>query len=313
VVEVVSTGTVGGVTRRVNVVARSSGGIQPFGDADVIGLDSITLVGNASINANVATNGNISMYNNTQIHCDYAEVGPGYGALEYNNSVFDCPGPVVGSTSLPPVNIGDVGTNNANGRICNLDPVLGRTCAQVWNPATKVLNLRANSSITLGASGGTYNYYFCRLEMDSNSSLYVAAGAQVRIYLGSPDSGTCLNQATPLLLDSNSQIAPTGAGPLDVAILVVGSDTRATTVQFDSNTQLISCAQAFVVYAPRSAINMNSNTTFCGGMAGKSIRIASNGSVNVAGNASEFELPNTVAAVECSATAAVAPNYEAGC
>ena len=319
-VEVVSTGTVNGVTRRVDVVARSSGGIQPFGDADVIGLDSITLVGNAVISANVATNGNISMYNNTQLTCDYAEVGPGYAAVEYNNSQFNCPGPVFGSTFLAPVNIGDVGTNNANGRICNLDPVLGRTCAQVWNPTTKVLNLTANSSITLGASGGTYNYYFCRLEMDSNSSLYVAAGARVRIYLGGPDSGTCLNQTTPLLLDSNSQIAPTGAGALDVAILVVGSDTRATTVQFDSNTQLISCAQTFVVYAPRSAINMNSNTAFCGGMAGKSVQIASNGSVSVAGNASGFELPNTVAAhyvrdefVECTAVAAAAPTYEAGC
>ena len=319
-VEVVSTGTVNGVTRRVKVNASSSGGIQPFGDADVIGLDSITLTGNATINANVATNGNIAMYNNTDLNCDYAEVGPGYGALEYNNSVFNCPGPVFGSTRLAPVNIGDVATNNANHRICNLDPVLGRTCAQVWNPTTKVLNLSSNSSITLGASGGTYNYYFCRLELDSNSSLYVAAGAKVRIYLGSPDSGTCLNQSTPLLLDSHSQIAPTGAGPLDVAILVVGSETRPTTVQFDSNTQLISCAQSFVVYAPRSAIKMNSNTDFCGGMAGKSVHVASESTINVSSSASGFELPNTVAAhyvsddfVECLAQPATAPSYEAGC
>lgn len=320
VIEVVSTGTVSGVTRRVHVFARSSGGIRPFGDASVIGLDSITLDSNAHINANVATNGNITLNSNSGIECDYAEVGVGFGVIVRSNAVFNCPGPFEGSTSLPPVNIGDVATNNANDRICVLDPVLKRSCNQVWNPTTKVLNMSSNSSITLGASGGTYNYFFCRLELDSNSSLYIAGGARVRIYLGSPDFAPCLNQTLPLVLDSNSQIAPTGAGALDVALLVVGSDTRPTSVLFNSNTELISCAQTFVIYAPRSAIEMNSNSEFCGGMAGQSVHLDSNAVINVAGQADDFELPNTVAAhyvrdefVECSAIAATAPSYEAGC
>ena len=318
--EIVSTGTIDGATRRVQVIAHSSGGLQPFGNASVIGLDSLSLNSNAQIDADVATNGNITMNSNAEINCDYAQVGVAGTVVLQSNAEFNCPPPAHGTIALPPVNLGDVATNNSNGRICTLDPIVGQQCNQAWNATTRRLQMNSNSSITLGASGGTYNYFLCQLTLNSNSSLRIAAGAKVRLYFGSPDVAPCTNQSQPLILNSNSQIEPTGAGPLDIALLVVGSDTRATNVTFNSNTQLISCSQSFVLYAPRSAINMNSNSTYCGGMAGKSILMNSNANIQVSPVAQDFELPNTVAGhyvsddfVECQAVAPTAPSFDAGC
>lgn len=318
--DIVSTGTIDGATRRVQVVAHSSGGMQPFANASVIGLDSISLNSNAQIDADVATNGNITMYSNAEINCDYAQVGVAGTVITQSNADFNCPPPAHGTIALPPVNLGDVATNNANARICNLDPIVGQECNQAWNSTTRRLQMNSNSSITLGASGGTYNYFLCQLTLNANSSLRVAAGAKVRLYFGTPDTAPCTNQSQPLILNSNSQIEPTGAGPLDIALLVVGSDTRATTVTFNSNTQLVSCNQSFVLYAPRSAVHMNSNSTYCGGLGAKSISMDSNADIAVNSVAQDFELPNTVAGhyvpddfVECDSVAATAPNFDSEC
>jgi hypothetical protein len=311
--EIVSTGTVGGVSRRVHVVARSSGGLRPFSSAGVIGLDFIDVTSNSHLTGNVATNGNIQMDSASSINCSSAQVGVGRQVIQDANTSISCP-PHEGTISLPPVNPGDVATNNSNGRICTLDPISGRQCNQAWNSTTKILQLNSNSSITLGSSGGTYNYFFCQLTLDGNSSMYIAGGAVVRIYFGSPDSAPCLNQSSPLNLNSNAKILPTGAGPVDIALLVVGSDTKSTSISLSSNAQLVSCPQSFVLYAPRTAVTFNSNLTFCGGIAAKSLLFNSNsGGVNNAGT--QFELPNTVAGhyapedyVECAGTAGATPN-----
>lgn len=322
-VEVVSSGSINGVTRRVRIEARSSGGIKPFGNASVIGLTGINLDANALIHADVATNGDITLGPQALLECGYAQIGVGREVEVGSSAVFDCPTPVQSSIALAPVNMGDVGPptyNNANHHICNTDPVFGQSCSTAWNASTRRLHLSPAASITLGSAGGTNNYFFCQLRLDSNSSLYIAAGAKVRIYFGSPDYPPCQNQNEPVLLRSNSNISPTGAGPLDLALLVVGSDTKPTTVEFSSNTQLFSCDQSFVLYAPRSTLLMNSNSHFCGGLAAETVLLDSNADVTVTSLAENFELPNTVAShyvvdefVECTATPATAPTYEAGC
>ena len=125
--------------------------------------------------------------------------------------------------------------------------------------------------------------------------MYVAGGAVVRIYFGSPDSAPCLNQSTPLIMNSNSKILPTGAGPIDVALLVVGSDTKATSIDLNSNTQLPSCPQSFVLYAPRTALTFNCKLAVLRRDRREvaDLRLGNFGGVNNAGT--HFELPNTVA------------------
>lgn len=289
---IVATGTVDGVTRRVLLVAASDSGktqgVRPFVDAEIIGLDSIHFDSNAIVDGNVQTNGNIGLDSNSVLDCGFAGVGVGMG-LDPNNGEIKCE-TTEDEVSLPPVNPGDVMTNNSNDRICDLDPCTPDNKVE-WNPEAKTLILKAGSSITLGAAGGEYNYALCQLTLKSNSYLQVASGATVRIYFGAPEE--CGGEVEPLVLGSNSKIQPTGSDPADLAILVVGSDEIATTIKIASNAILFGCDQTFVLYAPRTDVELGSNVNICGGVAGKSIHVHSNSTIASVNTATDFELPNT--------------------
>jgi type II secretory pathway pseudopilin PulG len=313
---IASTGTVAGISRRVHVVAASSGGLRPFGDANVIGLDFLTMASNATITANVATNGNITMASNSVIDCDYAKVGVGRTVIGSENYQFNCPAPVQDTTSLPPVNQGDVATNNSNGNFFSLDTYTGGQ--PDWDAATRQLSLNSNRTLTLTGS----NYSFCSLTMSSNSRLIIAAGATVRIYFDSPEACGLASGTTQLSMSSNTRITPTGSDPGHVALLFMGSDTRITRISLASNTQVPAqtCEQDFVVYAPRTEITMASNSTFCGGIAGKSILMSANASISTNNLTSDFELPGTVAPhyaaerlVECGTPVPVGSAPDWGC
>lgn len=287
-IKVVSTGTVDGVSRRVTATADTiSKGYQPFGGgAGVIGLDSIFLhSGNpvgATIEGNVATNGNIGLSNGGTLDCDFAHANA-FSPNDGNSTCSPTPEPV----SLPPVNPGNVETTNSNSRICTLDPCKTAT----WSAATKRLSFQSGGGITLGAPGGEFNYALCKLTLGSNSYLHVAAGARVRIYLLAPDR--CANEAQPLVLNSGSKIQPTGAGVADLAILIVGAPPPVTTSAiFNADSSLFDCNQAFVLYAPRTDVVFNSRTEICGGMAAKSIVLNGGTAIRASDVAQDFELPN---------------------
>jgi Tfp pilus assembly protein PilX len=289
--EIVSTGTVDGVTRRVRALADTiSGGFKPFQDASVVGLDSIMLNSKATIEADVATNGNIGLNANSSLICGDAQVGVGKGFNPNNgNSTVTCD-PVQGTTTLPPVNPGDVATNNSNDRICTVDPMTGQQCASwSWNPSTKRLLLNSGATLTLGAPGGTFNYAFCKVTLNSNSYLYIAAESNVRIYFLAPED--CGGESEPLTINSNSKIQPTGSAATQLALLVVGSPSKETRMTLNSNAILFGCDQAFVLYAPRTDLTINSNTHICGATATKSILVNSNSTITATSTAEEWELP----------------------
>jgi hypothetical protein len=292
--QIISQGNVGGVTRRTQVVARSSAGLQPFsGNMGVIGLDWINLNSNALITANAGTNGDITMDSNSHITCSYSQVGVGRNVLMNSNASYSCAPAGHGAISLPPVNQGDVATNNSNGRICNLDPLSGASCnSATWNPSTRQLTLNSNATLTLGGT----NYSFCKIILNSNTSIIVAAGQTVRLYFDSPEACGLSSGTAQLAMNSNSRISTTGATPIELALLFVGSDTRATSAILNSNTQANqACEQDWVFYAPRTALTMNSNSFYCGAMAAKSIMLNSNSDIQVSNAAAGFQLPNTVA------------------
>ncbi|HEU4907189.1 MAG TPA: hypothetical protein VFT19_13895 [Solirubrobacterales bacterium] len=322
--EIVSVGSVDGATRRVNAIAQSAQGgekgLAPFGEASVVGLDGILLNANATINASVATNGDIGLNSQSKVICESAQVGVGHGLNPNNNGTVTCP-VAQGTTTLPPVNPGNVANENSNDRICKLDPLTPASdCSWAWNSSQKTLILNSGAALTLGASGGEFNYYFCQIILNSNSYLHIAGGAKVRIYFGAPED--CNNQSSPLIINSNSKIQPTGAGAPDLAILVLGSEKRNTYINLNSNAILFNCDQSFVLYAPRTQLTINSNTHVCGGVAAKSIIVNSKSSISASNNASEFELPNTESQyflgygqpefVECTSTAAASPP-DSGC
>jgi Tfp pilus assembly protein PilX len=316
-IEIVSVGSASGVTRRIDVVAESGGGQQIFSDATVKSQDTLTMDSNAEIHANSATNGDMILRSNAKL-CGQGSVGVGrhldlIANAKYNQN-FDCTVPLTEDDViqqpliLPPVNQGDAPTNNDNGRFFAQDPRSGS--GVTWNPTTRRLSLSSNSSVTLGGSV----YSLCRLTMSSNTTIYVAPGSQVKIYFDSPEACGLSSPATQISLSSNSKVTTANGDPTNAAFYVVGSATRVTRIQLNSNTQVDgACEQNFVIYAPRSDVDFDSNSKYCGAIAAKSIHMDSNSKVFTDSGASQFELPPAAPHyvvgqfVECFSTPATTP------
>jgi len=340
-VEVVSKGTVNGVTRRVEVSASTvpteeSPGAGPFASAGVLSLESMSLDSNSAIHTGVATNGDLTLRGNAK-QCGQASVGIGKGMKLENNASYYSNSKCSSKTStylqqaltLPAVNQGDAATNNDNGRFFTQDLVSGNKSDACWNGkradgktgscGTRELKVEHNSSLTLGGSV----YSFCKLTLESNTALYVQAGSSVTIYFDSPENCGYSSGVTQLSLQSNSRITSATGNAINVAMLFVGSETRSTKVLLNSNTSVNGpCDQNFVIYAPRSEVELNSNSRFCGALAGKTVHLDSNSEIWSASGSESFtlpglEIPETVAHytpyrfVECSAVEASPPN--AGC
>jgi Tfp pilus assembly protein PilX len=346
-IEIVGVGTTDGVTRRVDVIARSSSGQQVFTDASVKMGDGIGLDANAAIHAGAAAGGDITLASNAA-QCGPASVGVGDTMTTSGNAGYysstNCTGPLSTATVpqkdfiLPPVNQGDAATVNDNCRISrarsvqdpnctfdNSDPkdlISGNTGNVGWVPSTRQLTISANTSLTL--TGRTYS--FCKISMSSNSALYLAAGQTVALFFDSPEACALPYDVpsqpelgtTQLDVSSNARITSASGTPASVAMLFVGSPTRLTNLLMSSNTQISgSCVQNFVIYAPYTHIEMNSNSQYCGVMAGQSLHMDSNAEVFTNSLSQQFTLPGTAPHytaekfVECSAQSASPPDL--GC
>jgi hypothetical protein len=324
--EVVGIGTKGATTRRVDVRGHSVSGVPPFGTFQVQAGDGITLDSNSSIHAGTATNGDIVLNSNAK-QCGQASVGIGHQMSQAgSNSYFQDPNCTVPDTTvqqqqivLPPVNQGDVTINNDDSNFFTRDLVSGNKASACWsghdadgtsgNCGTRELNVGTNSAVTLTGS----KYSFCKLTMNSNSALLVAAGQTVAIYFDSPENCGYSSGVTQIDMDSNTRISSNDGYP--VQLLFVGSTSRQTILHLSSNTDInAACEQNFVVYAPLSDIVLNSNSTYCGALAGKSLHLDSNAEVRTNGAAQDFTVPNTAPHystdrfVECTAAAASPPN-----
>lgn len=330
--EVVASGDFGdGVTRRVNVTVCSSSGAGIFDDATVKGKDSIQLDSNAEVHTSSATNGDITLNSNAKL-CGFAKVGVGRKLNKNGNSQytsdFNCTQPTTNlgeeELTLPPVNQGDAATDNQNGNFFTVNPVSGNQADACWNGlkangttgtcGARELLVDNNSSVTL--QGGVYS--FCKLTLKSNSSLFVAAGAQVWIYFDSPEACGLPDGTVQLDMSSNSRITPNSGGATKINLLFVGSPTLSTTALLNSNTAVNgSCEQNFVIYAPRTDVVLNSNSTYCGGLAAKTLHLDSNARIYSDSSLQNWQLPNTpphyevARFVECGGVATDVPN--AGC
>ena len=331
--EIVSTGTssnASGANRRVYISADSASAQQIFSEYSVQMGDSIVMDSNSEIHANAATNGDITLSSNAQ-QCGQASVGEGHSMVLNGNSSYHSDTECTQSgtlnhdpVSLPPVNQGDVVTNNDNGRFFSQDLVSGSTSAVCFNGlrangsagtcGSRHLDLASNTSVTLGGS----KYSFCKLTMSSNTSIYIAAGHSVAIYFDSPEACGYTSTTDQLHMDSNSRITATDGSAANAALLFVGSDSIQTNVLLSSNTNIgAACEQNFVVYAPRSHVEMNSNSTYCGAIAGETLHMDSNARLYTSSGAQSFVVPATAAHysveqfVDCSTEAATPPS--SGC
>jgi hypothetical protein len=210
-----------------------------------------------------------------------------------------------GDVDLPLVNQGNVATVNSNGRFFTQN--IRSSDRVTWDSATRTLAMRSNSSLTLG--GG--NYSFCRLTMESNTTMYIAAGAEVRVYFDSPENCNQSDGIVQMDLSSNSQITKTSGSAAEAAFLFVGSPSLSTAANLSSNTTL--CNFEVVLYGPLTDFDLDSNTNVCGGIAGKTVHMDSNSHVGQHPGTENFELPMSAhfaptRYVECGPSATGLPN-----
>ena len=344
--EIVSQGTVNGVTRRVDVFSSSvpsegSPGGGPFASAGVLSKNTLTLNANAKIHTGTATNGDIEITNGGSARlCGQASVGmgkelkpKGYSGYYSDPTCTSAGGePLHQELTLPPVDQGEAATVNDNGRLFAQDLVSGPKADACWSgfnarheksskcKPERELFVNTASGVTLG--GAVYS--FCKLTLNQNSSLYTASGANVTIYFDSPEDCGYTSATTQLELQSNTRISAATGEPVSIAFLFVGSESIHTKIQLNSNTSVeAACDQNFIVYAPRSEVELASKTKFCGAIAGESVHLNSNAEVWSGTGAEEFELqeyepPETAAHyqpfrfVECSSVEA-ASSPDSGC
>lgn len=331
--EVVSLGTLAGVTRRIKATATSASGQALFSDAAVKSQDWIHMSSNAEVRSGSATNGDITLAANAKL-CGAASVGVGHtisttaSAVHYATNTCTQPTSSYGqqALTLPPINQGDAPSHNDNGRLFGLDTVSGNQGDACFNGVkadgtagtcgARELSVSGNSSLTLGGSV----YSLCKLTMSSNSKLYTVLGANVKIFFDSPEACGQPSGTAQLVLSSNTRITTPSTSASSVALLFVGSTSRATSIQLNSNSDANAlCQQNFVIYAPLSDVNFNSNSLYCGALAAKTLQLSSNSLITAGTGTSAFSLPNSAAYyvldptgyVECSAASASPPN--AGC
>lgn len=331
--EIVSTGTTSntsGASRRVYISADSASAQQIFSEYAVQMGDGIVMDSNSEIHAAAATNGDIVLSSNAK-QCGQASVGEGHDLILNGNSDYhgDTECTQAGTlnhdpVSLPPVNQGDIVTNNDNGRFFGEDRISGSTSGVCFNRlkgdgttgscGERHLDLQSNTSVTLGGS----KYSFCKLTMSSNTAIYIADGHSVAIYFDSPEDCGYTGTTDQLHMDSNSRITATDGSAANAALLFRGSDRIQTNVLLSSNTNIgAACEQNFVVYAPLSHVEMNSNSTYCGAIAGETMHMDSNARLYTSSGAQNFVVPATAAHysveqfVDCSTAPATPPN--SGC
>lgn len=287
---VVSTGTAGTVSRRVDISFKTTTVGSVLSAEGVIGQNSITLDNNADIRVGLGTNGDVSVSNNANV-CGNIRHGVGKKATFGNNGT-QCSGYTItsGNVTLPPVSSfipTDIATNNSNYRLvkcistnnpvgCQLDsysPAKSRSSTVPWNPSTRAISTSNNATLTL--TGG--DYFICTLSINNNGYLYIGATAHVRIFFDTPENCGLKAGAKQIDIQNNAIVKSTGYQP-DVGnfnlpgFYLLGSPNIQTYASWSNNAG----DAEMILYGPNTDIDLSNNATFTGAIAGKTVHLSNN-------------------------------------
>lgn len=308
--EIVSTGLVNGVTRRVDVrtSAATTAPLFPLNYA-AISLASVSYGSTVTINGGLGSNGDINLSNQATV-CGDATPGPG-DQVTTANQAHVCDGystqPATQPFTLDPVDQGQAPTQNSNARIASALAGTGggdscTTCGKVgWNPNTRVLSLTNNATLTLG--GNTYS--FCRVDLKNSAQLKIAVNATVKIYIDSPEHCGGTSGMGSVLLQNSSGILNLNSDPTTLQLYMVGSPSIPTTVDFANS---FASSMLMGIYAPYSTVYLHNTVSITGAVAGASVPIENSSSITYdarVGNITGGGIPvyrSTGKWVECSST-----------
>lgn len=286
----VAVGTSNGVSRRIEVDLGTSTVGGAFSHAGVLGQETIKLENSANIRVGVGTNGNVELSNGASI-CGDIRHGVGKKTTFENNS-SQCSGYVKteGNETLPPVSSfmpTNIATENSDYRLvkctgtnvptgCQSDSYTKSWGSTVpWNATTRTIEPAQNSTVTL--TGG--DYFICKLVLGNNAHLIMGAGATVRIFFDTPENCGAKAGETyePIKVENNADITSSGYQPTEdkfavPGLYVQGSTTIPTKIVFNNNGG----SNQFVLYAPNSSVYLENKATFKGAIAGKTVYLGNN-------------------------------------
>ena len=160
---------------------------QPFPVAGIVGKDFIKASNNNSLGGGVGTNGQLTLANGSAVTGSVQLWQGAPNPIGYSGSVTRNPNPFVLSppNMLNPTTLLDSKTSNDNGRLlagANPSDSCSNGSGSCYTAATRTLNLNNNDSVTLG--GGVYN--FCQINFGNSTSVNIAVGARILIFIDSP-------------------------------------------------------------------------------------------------------------------------------
>lgn len=329
---VVSTGSAAGVSRRVKIAFNKTSVGSFLDGVGVISEEDLNLYNSAKIAAGAGSNGSVFLYNSATI-CGNIRHGVGE-KVESFNSAGQCNSysEIEGEETPPPVSSfmpTDIATNNSDFRLekcspwqshnesppgCELDGYTSNSkFTWGWIPGTSThpgsIELSNTSTLTLG--GG--DYFICKLTINNSSTLYIAAGANVRVFFDTPENCGLSSGASQFELNNNTHIEFTGSESEDSTSVpgfyLQGSPSLTTTVALNNK----SGSNQFDLYAPNSNIIFNNNAAFEGTVVGKRVTLYNSATVE---QDDDYEPPDIGGStlytrqsyVECSGEATAAPD-----
>jgi hypothetical protein len=293
---VISTGTVGGVSRRVETRVASYAAAPLFPVAGVVGLHSVSISNNGHVVGGTGSNGQVTIGNNggtTTTTLGPSAPNPSVGNNGSAGAVTRRTA-LQGPFSFAPVDPGNSATVSDDVRISNafanprVSPFDSVGSGVTWNAATRTLALGNNASLTLG--GAIYN--FCNLSLSNNSTITLAAGARTAIFVDSPErsgsgcpatSGTVSMSNNSSFVNNSPPVAGSGFAhdPTALQLYVVGK--TGATVSIANNAAFYG-----TVYAPTSTLSVANNGGTWGAIAANDIQLANNGTLTGDPNATNI-------------------------
>ena len=124
-----------------------------------------------------------------------------------------------------------------------------------WNPAKKELKLEANGKLTLAGS----KYYLCNFEASSNSTLVIAAGAHVEMFIDSPGAEGSKCSAGTGKFEAGGAFVAENLSKNPAALLIEMSGGPFVFSNGKKSCAPNACLEASV-YAPKGEVTINGGT-----------------------------------------------------
>ena len=311
-IDVVSVGSSGDVSRRVNVALKTSSGKNVFAEERLIGQDEINLKGSFEIETSIGTNGSIFQDGGSGTICGNDRHGTGKEA-----PTPSCSGQIIEENRelpliTPPANIATENSNCLLAQNCPSGLFAGKidtytkkvTSTTPWEASSRTISYGSQASLTMNGN----DYWVCKVDVNPGT-LYMSAEAHVRIFVDTPENCGMSAGATQVNIGGNSQVISSAfdpkAGKYNVPEIYLLGNGRVSLAGTSTNELL--------VYAPLGEIEMSGNVTWIGMMAAR--KIVLNGGVIFQSN-SKIPEPNIAYSgnflrtryVECVGATATPPN-----